>query len=164
MRHILLASLVGPLLLTSSAFAANDDATTTGTPAVATVASTVILPDLEANVTSAPRIATDRRPLMLPVLYVNSGFLQGYDVYSTLTVLKHGGTEANPLMKEITRSPVVFIGLKAGVTMMSIIAAERMWKDDNRLGAVLMMVASNGFMAIVAVNNAAVLQRVRRAH
>ena len=36
-----------------------------------------------------------------------------------------------------------------------------MWKDNNRLGAVLTMVASNGFMAAVAAHNAAVLQRVR---
>ena len=65
-------------------------------------------------------------------------------------------------MKGITKSPLAFIGLKAGVTTMSIMAAERMWKTDNRMGAVLTMIASNSLMAIVAAHNASVLQRVRQ--
>ena len=160
MRRTLVGSLVGLLLMTSSAFAADDNTTTAVTPAIAAAATSLVRPDLAANITIAPRIAP-RRPLVLPSLYAGSAFLQGYDAYSTLTALKNGGTEANPLMKGITKSPVAFIGLKAGVTMMSIMAAERMWKDNNRLGAVLTMVASNGFMAAVAAHNAAVLQRVR---
>jgi hypothetical protein len=160
MRRTLVGSLVGLLLMTSSAFAADDNPTTAVTPAIAAAATSLIRPDLAANITVAPRVAP-RRPLMLPSLYAGSAFLQGYDAYSTLSALKNGGTEANPLMKGITKSPVAFIGLKAGVTMMSIMAAERMWKDNNRLGAVLTMVASNGFMAAVAAHNAAVLQRVK---
>jgi uncharacterized protein DUF5658 len=159
MRRTLVGSLVGLLLMTSSAFAADDTTTTTVTPAIAAAATALARPDLTVNF--APRIATPHRPLVLPGLYASSAFLQGYDAYSTLTALKHGGTEANPLMKGVTKSPVAFIGLKAGVTMMSIMAAERMWKDDNRLGAVLTMVASNSFMAMVAAHNAAVLQRVK---
>jgi Domain of unknown function (DUF5658) len=161
MRRILVGSLAGLLLMTSSAFAADDNTTTTVTPAIAAAATTLARPDLTANLNLAPRLAAPRRPLVLPTLYAGSAFLQGYDAYSTLTALKNGGTEANPLMKGITKSPVAFIGLKAGVTMMSIMAAERMWKDDNRLGAVLTMVASNGFMAVVAAHNAGVLQRVK---
>lgn len=160
MRRTLVGSLVGLLLMTSSAFAADDNPTTAVTPAIAAAATSLVRPDLAANITIAPRIAP-RRPLVLPSLYAGSAFLQGYDAYSTLAALKNGGTEANPLMKGITKSPVAFIGLKAGVTMMSIMAAERMWKDNNRLGAVLTMVASNGFMAAVAAHNAAVLQRVK---
>src|SRR6185503_8304347 len=162
MRRTLVGSLVGLLLMTSSAYAADQDTTTTTvTPAMAAAATTLVRPDLVATVNFAPRIAAPHRPLVLPGLYASSAFLQGYDAYSTLTALKHGGTEANPLMKSITKSPVAFIGLKAGVTMMSIMAAERMWKDNNRLGAVLTMAASNGFMAAVAAHNAAVLQRVK---
>jgi hypothetical protein len=160
MRRTLVGSLIGLLLMTSSAFAADDNTTTAVTPAIAAAATSLVRPDLAANITVAPRVAP-RRPLMLPSLYAGSAFLQGYDAYSTLSALKNGGTEANPLMKGITKSPVAFIGLKAGVTMMSIMAAERMWKDNNRLGAVLTMVASNGFMAAVAAHNAAVLQRVK---
>src|SRR5262249_14687815 len=102
------------------------------------------------------------RPIALPTLYAGSVFLQSYDAYSTLTALNNGGTEANPLMKGMTKSPVAFIGLKAGVTMMSIMAAEHLWKGNNRLGAVLTMVATNGFMAAVAAHNSAVLHSVQQ--
>jgi hypothetical protein len=162
MRRTLVGSLVGLLLLSSSVFAADDDTTTTVTPAIAAAASTLARPDLTANVNVAPRIAVRRRPLALPSLYAGSVFLQSYDAYSTLSALRNGGTEANPLMTGITKSPVAFIGLKAGVTMMSIMAAERMWKDNNRVRAVLTMVATNGFMAAVAAHNTAVLHRVQQ--
>jgi hypothetical protein len=162
MRRILVGSLVGLLLLSSSVFAADDDTTATVTPAMAAAATTLARPDLTANLNVAPRIAARRRPLALPSLYAGSVFLQSYDAYSTLSALRSGGTEANPLMKGITKSPVAFIGLKAGVTMMSIMAAERMWKDNNRVRAVLTMVATNGFMAAVAAHNTAVLHRVQQ--
>jgi hypothetical protein len=162
MRRTLVGSLVGLLLLSSSVFAADDDTTTTVTPAMAAAAATLARPDLTANLNVAPRIAARRRPLALPSLYAGSVFLQSYDAYTTLSALRNGGTEANPLMKGITKSPVAFIGLKAGVTTMSIMAAERMWKDNNRVGAVLTMVATNGFMAAVAAHNTAVLHRVQQ--
>jgi hypothetical protein len=160
MRRILVGSLVGLLLMASSTFAADDDTATTLTPAMAAAAATLARPDL-SKLTITPRIAAPHRPLVLPSLYAGSAVLQGYDAYSTLTTLRRGGTEANPLMRSVTKSPVAFIGLKAGVTAMSIMAAERMWKDNNRVGAVLTMLASNGFMAAVAAHNAAVLNRVR---
>ena len=162
MRRILVGSLVGLLSMSSSVFAADDDTATTVTPAMAAAATTLARPDLTANLNVAPRIAARRRPLALPSLYAGSVFLQSYDAYSTLSALRNGGTEANPLMKGITKSPVAFIGLKAGVTVMSIMAAERMWKDNNRVGAVLTMVATNGFMAAVAAHNTAVLHRVQQ--
>ena len=161
MRRTLVGSLVGLLLLSSSVFAADDETTATVTPAMAAAAATLARPDLTANLNVAPRMAVRRRPLALPSLYAGSVFLQSYDAYSTLSALSNGGTEANPLMKGITKSPVAFIGLKAGVTVMSIMAAERMWKDNNRVGAVLTMVATNGFMAAVAAHNTAVLHRVQ---
>jgi hypothetical protein len=99
--------------------------------------------------------------MVLPALYGMSAALQGFDAYSTLSVLKHGGMEANPVMKGITKSPIAFIGLKAGVTAMSIVAAERMWKNNNRVGAIVTMVVTNGLMSAVAANNAKVLSRVR---
>jgi len=161
MRRTLVGSLVGLLLLSSSVFAADDETTATVTPAMAAAAATLARPDLTANLNVAPRMAVRRRPLALPSLYAGSVFLQSYDAYSTLSALSNGGTEANPLMKGITKSPVAFIGLKAGVTVMSIMAAERMWKDNNRVRAVLTMVATNGFMAAVAAHNTAVLHRVQ---
>jgi hypothetical protein len=161
MRRTLVGSLAGLLLMSASAFAADDNTTTTVTPAIAAAATTLARPDLTANLDLAPHYVAPHRPFALPSLYAGSVFLQSYDAYSTLTALKHGGTEANPLMKGITGNPVAFIGLKAGVTTMSIMAAERMWKDNNRLAAVMTMVASNSFMAIVAAHNSAVLHRIQ---
>ena len=163
MRRILVGSLVGVLLTASSAFAADDNtAATTLTPVIAAAATTLAQrPELAAGINFAPRRSENARPLALPALYAGSALLQGYDAYSTLNAIKHGATEANPLMKGLTKSPMAFIGLKAGMTAMSIMAAERMWKSNNRLGAVLTMVASNSVMAMVAAHNASVLARVK---
>ena len=162
MRRILVVSLLGLVLSASSAFAADENGTATLTPAIAATATTLAArPDLAANINFAPRVPSVHRPGALPALYATSALLQGYDAYSTLTVLKHGGVEANPLMKGITKSPIAFIGLKAGMATLSIMAAERMWKDHNRVGAVLTMVASNGLMAMVAKHNASVMARVQ---
>src|SRR5260221_8857414 len=123
MRRILVTTVVGLLLSATSAFAAADDDNVTSlTPAIAAAATTLARPEMAASLNFAPRVATLHRPLALPTLYASSAFLQGYDAYSTLTALRHGGTEANPLMKGITKSPVAFIGLKAGGTTMSIMA------------------------------------------
>jgi hypothetical protein len=164
MVRILAISLLGVVLSAPSIAAADENGAATLTPAVAVAASALAeRPDLAAQLTFAPRAqaAAPRRPLTLPALYVGSAVLQGYDAYSTLSVLKHGGVEANPMMKGVTKSPVAFIGLKAGITAMSIMAAERMWKNNNRLGAVLTMVAANGVMGYVAAHNAKVLAQVR---
>ena len=162
MRRILVTALVGITLTASSTFAADENGATTLTPAVTAAATSLATrTDVAAAINLAPRLQQTRRPVTLPALYVGSALLQGYDAYSTLTVLKHGGTEANPLMKSVTKSPVAFIGLKAGVATMSIMAAEKMWKSHNRVGAVLTMVASNSFMAMVAAHNSRVLGTVK---
>ncbi len=154
-----IALLFAALLVASPAFAG--DAETT--PAL--VINDVAVADVTAQLPT-PNFSTRiesrlRRPSLLPSLYVGSTVLQGYDAYSTLTALKHGGVEANPLMKNITKSPIAFVALKASVAATSIMAAEKMWKNGNRLGAIGVMVASNVAMGFVAANNARVLARVR---
>jgi hypothetical protein len=163
MVRIIATSLLGVLLTAPAALAANDDgaATVSSTAAIVTSAFAERAdPAAAALVPRAPAPSV-RRPLTLPALYVGSALLQGYDAYSTLTVMKHGGVEVNPLMRGLSKSPAAFIGIKAGVTAMSIMAAERMWKNNNRLGAVLTMVATNGLMAYVATHNARVLAQMR---
>lgn len=54
------------------------------------------------------------------------------------------------------------VALKATVAATSVMAAEKMWKNGNRLGAIGVMVASNVAMGFVAANNARVLARVRQ--
>jgi len=50
MRRTLVGSLVGLLLMTSSAFA-DDNTTTAVTPAIAAAATSLVRPDLAANIT-----------------------------------------------------------------------------------------------------------------
>ena len=73
-----------------------------------------------------------------------------------------GGTEANPVMKGAASNPAAMIGVKAAVTTLSIVAAERMWKNHNPVGAVATMLVSNGLMAWVAMHNASVVSGLQR--
>ena len=159
MRSII-AVLFGAFLVASPAFAADAETTM---PAL--VISDVVVADVPAQPPVAnfsTRIeARLRRPALLPSLYMASAALQGYDAYSTLSVLKHGGVEANPLMKTVTKSPIAFVALKATVAATSIMAAEKMWKSGNRVGAIGVMLASNAAMGFVAANNARVLAQVK---
>ena len=162
MRRFAVAAVMGLMMSASSLFAADQETTTALTPAVAATATTLAQrPDLASTINLATQFKRPRRPMPLPGLYAGSAFLQGYDAYSTLSALKSGATEANPLMRGITKNPAAFVALKAGVTAASIVGAERLWKDNHRTAAVLMMIASNGMMAAVAAHNSAVLQRVR---
>lgn len=162
MRRFLVAAAMGLTLMPTSAFAADDETATTLTPAVAAAATSLAQrPDLASTIRIAAQFKAPHRPLVLPGLYAGSAFLQGYDAYSTLTALKSGASEMNPLMKGVTKSPAVFIALKAGLTAASIMSAERMWKDNHRVTAVVMMAVSNGMMAAVAAHNSSVLQRLR---
>ncbi len=159
MRHLLALSFAAVLMTTSSAFAADQENAATVSPAITTVA-VALAPQFDAAAFSK-RTWEPKRPALLPALYGMSAVLQGYDAYSTMTVLKHGGVEANPMMKSITKNPAAFIGLKAGMTALSVVAAEKMWKNHNRVGAIATMIVSNSLMTFVAANNAKVLSRVR---
>jgi hypothetical protein len=162
MRRSTIAAVIALMLIPSAVFAADDETSTTLTSAVAAAATTLVQrPGLTSSIRLAAPFEAPHRPSLLPGLYAGSAFFQGYDAYSTLSALKSGASEANPLMKGITKSPMAFIALKAGMTAMSIMSAERMWKDEHRVAAVVMMIASNGMMAAVAAHNASVLQRVR---
>lgn len=163
MRRILTATVLGFSLMTAPAFAADGtDAPPTGLtirPETVAAAAATAAPAAEADLASV--FARTRRPAALPSLYMASAALQGYDAYSTLTALKGGAVEANPVMKTVVKSPAAFIGVKAGVTVLSIMAAEKLWKNGNRLGAIGVMVASNVAMGVVAANNARVLATLR---
>ncbi len=161
MRRLLIATLLGAMLSTP-AFAADGNDTQP--------AALVISPTTIAAASSSPAASADLatrsdwkygRPSMLPALYATSAALQGYDAYSTLTVLKNGGREVNPVMKGIVKSPAAFVAMKAGVTMASIMAAESLWKNNHRFGAIGLMVASNLMMGVVARHNAQVLSSLK---
>ena len=158
MRRTFAAPVLATLLVAAPAFAAAADADARVPALDLTAVTAAAAPAEQAppNFTSTIE-ARLRRPAALPALYVASAALQGYDAYSTLTVLKNGGIEANPFMKGVVKQPVAFVALKAGVTATSILAAEKLWKNGNRVGAIGLMVASNAVMGFVAANNARVL-------
>ena len=143
MRRTFAASFLATLLVATPALAADTDAKTPTLDTTAAVAAATSAPDAPAAPDFSLRFeARLHRPSALPALYVASAGLQGYDAYSTLTALKHGGVEANPFMKSVVKHPAAFVALKASVATTSIMAAERMWKNGNRLGAVMAAVAA----------------------
>jgi hypothetical protein len=157
MRNVFTAAALGFTLMTAPVFAAEPtpiaDAATTAVAALEVPASQA---DFRTRV-------EDRlhRPGALPAMYAASVALQGYDAYSTLTALKAGGVEANPMMKTLTKSPAAFIAIKAGTAALSIMAAENMWKSGHKAAAIGVMVASNIAMSVVAANNARVLSQMK---
>lgn len=178
MGRTILASGLSLFLLAVPAFAADPASdTTSDKTATASAESTSVQPTLSAAIaaeaanvpltaTPATAVVSDwrpvRRPAMLPALYVGSALLQTFDAYSTLKAINMGATEANPIMKSAASNPFTMIGIKATVTAASILAAEQMWKNHNRTGAIVTMLASNGFMAWVAMHNASVINGLQR--
>jgi len=130
--------------------------------ATGTVAAAV--PALAADVDwSLPpiHIASASRGAVLPSLYAGLAGLQAFDVYSTFAGLRRGAVEANGLMKGVAGNPAALWAVKAGATATSIIVAERLWKQNRRVAAIVTMVAANGVMAAVAARNASVLRAQR---
>ena len=53
------------------------------------------------------------------------------------------------------------MAVKAAVAVGTIVAAERLWKNNNKAAAIAVMVASNSVAAIVAARNARALRQLR---
>jgi hypothetical protein len=100
------------------------------------------------------------RPAALTALYASYGALQAYDVYSTRQALARGAREANPLMQGVVGNTGAVIALKAGVTVATIAAAEKLWKT-NKPAAIGVMIAGNSVAAMVAARNARTLAQLR---
>ena len=103
----------------------------------------------------------EKRPAPLVSMYAGLAALQAYDFYSTSTALKNGAREANPMMSGIVGNPGAFLAVKAGVTGVSIFAAERMWRQHHRAQAIAVMAVTNSFMAFVAAQNHSVIAGAR---
>ena len=161
MRRILIAALLGATLATP-AFAADANDKQTAPPAISQASITAAATAAAANTNQPTAIFVRRgRPALLPAMYLTAVGLQAYDVYSTMTALKSEAVEMNPMMKGVVANPRAFIAMKAGVAGISIIAAEKMWRDHHRVAAVLTMVASNAVMGAVAHHNSQVLSSIR---
>jgi hypothetical protein len=162
-RTTLAAVILSTGLLAGPAWAADPtDASPIADAAAVAVATAAAVPlDAPAPAAFSRIYRPPQRALVLPALYVSLSALQAYDTYSTLTALRRGATEANPLMQAVVGHPTAFIALKAGVTGASIYAAEQLWRRHQKTKAILLMVASNGLMGYVAHHNAGVLRAMR---
>lgn len=94
-----------------------------------------------------------RRPLLLPALYVSQVALQALDAHSTFTALDRGAHEVNPVMKGVVGNRGAMMAVKAGVAAGTIWASERMWRRGNRAGAIALMIIANGVTAAVVAHN-----------
>jgi hypothetical protein len=167
----LLVSSLSFVLITASSVLAADEGPAPGltTPAIVIAAANLaeaqqsaILYNSNLNVTPALKpVSAPKRPLVLPALYGTSVALQAFDVYSTMSALKAGAVEQNPLMKGVVRNPAAFVAVKASVTVASVAAAEKLWRGNHRVGAIGLMIASNAMMGFVAAHNASVLSSLR---
>ena len=102
-------------------------------------------------------IPATRGPV-LPSLYASLIVLEAYDGYSTTRGLENGAIEANSFMSRLANKPAALWAVKGGATFVSIYVAERLWRKHHRGQAIFVMVATNGLMAAVAMNNASVLR------
>ena len=102
-----------------------------------------------------------QRPQLLTGLYAASVALHAYDAYSTLSGLRGGAIELNPMMKPVAGNPALFMTLKAAVAATTILSAEKLWRKGQRKQAIVVMIVSNGLMAFVDAHNAAALRTQR---
>jgi hypothetical protein len=78
--------------------------------------------------------------------------MHALDVHSTIQALGAGGTEANPLMRDLVTRRAAFIGAKAGVTALTIFAAHKVGRR-NRAAAIATLVGVNAAYAYVIHQN-----------
>jgi hypothetical protein len=171
------AALIALLCLISAATASAQDQIASNT----LVAPVGLLPDAVSRATLIPAtppaasaeasspfvvsradadFSSVRRPRLLPALYAATAALQALDAHSTLTGLKSGATEANPLMKGVAGNPTALLAVKAGAAASTIYFAEKLWRR-NRVAAVVLMAAVNGVTAAVVAHNYKVAARLR---
>ena len=140
------AASLGLFLMAATATAADADATA-----------------LEPSVTFAKNTAGHAvsRGAALPILYGTLAGLQAYDGWSTVTGVRRGAVESNRVMAGAATNPGAMWALKVGATSASVYAAERLWRRNRRVEAVVSMIAVNGMMVAVAAHNASVIRQLQ---
>jgi hypothetical protein len=174
MRTGLLASL-SLLLLAAPAWAADADQVVVPSIGVValdvSVANDPTLPVSASLPLGAPLARGTARPfdadlhvsrgVALPVLYGTLAGLQAYDGWTTVKAVHLGATEGNPAVAGLASNARAMWAVKAGATLGSIYLAERLWRQHRRGTAIATMLAVNGVMAAVAINNASVMQGLK---
>jgi len=122
-------------------------------PATAAPAKTEVAEVASPTFNRSSLARPQRRPSLLPALYVAQGALQALDATSTYSAINNGAHEANPLMKQVVGNKGAMLAVKAGVAASTIWMAESMWKRGNRVGAIATMMAANSVTAFVVAHN-----------
>src|SRR5262245_44384605 len=84
-------------------------------------ATTASVPRIEPSVSSIPAMrpsdtfGDSRRPALLPPLYASTIVLQALDAHSTMSAIRNGAHEANPLMQGVAKNDGAMLAVKAGV-------------------------------------------------
>jgi len=102
--------------------------------------------------TDARARADAERPRALMPLYVSFAGLQVFDAHSTTRAIRHGASEANPLMRGLADKPAGMLAVKAAGTAGVIYASEQLWRR-NKTAAVVFMLAANSALAWVVQHN-----------
>ena len=139
------AAVLGLLLMTAPAWAADGEA---------------VVPEVRSSLVVRQAQPSGRGPV-LPVLYGTLAGLQAYDGWSTLNAVRQGATEANPVLAGVASNARAMWAVKASATMASVYVAERLWRRNRRVEAIVTMVAVNGMMAAVAAHNASVVRGLK---
>lgn len=92
------------------------------------------------------------RPGMLVPLYITFAGLQALDAHSTLTAVRAGAQETNPVVRGALGNTAGLILLKGGTAAAVVVLNERLWRR-NRTAAVLTMVALNSAYMTIAAHN-----------
>ena len=117
----------------------------------------------DADWSMAPvKFGPPTRGSVLPALYVSLAGLNAFDAYTTSKGVSLGAEEANPVLKGVANRPAVLWAVKGGVTAGSVFIAERLWRKKNKVGAVAVLLVSNGMMAVVAARNVSVIRQQTR--
>jgi len=86
--------------------------------------------------------------------------LNAADFFTTREALSHQDVaEANPFMKGLVKSPLLFAGVKLGVSAISIFLLDRIYQKNKTLGWIMTTI-TNSVMGYVVANN----MRVIAAH
>jgi hypothetical protein len=107
-----------------------------------------------------PNVETEGGASLLP-LHAATVALQLLDAHSTMTAMKYGGVEANPLMKDVASNRTALFGVKAAVATTTILATHHVGKR-NRLAAVLTGIAINAAYAAIVAHNYRIANQLKK--
>ena len=101
------------------------------------------------------------RPASLMPLYAGLAAAHVLDLHSSHLALAGGAREGNPVASFISRHPAAAVGVKIGVTGLTIWAAERMWRGHRRTSAVVLLAAVTALQTTIDLHNYRVAARLR---